>query len=95
MTNKIQSDNFTPLKDWVLVKKDFTEGKTKGGIIVVQKDEERPITGVILRVGPDAKSVKVGNKIVFHYAAGTTLEHTFEEKLSLINEKDIFGILEE
>ena len=92
--SKIQSDDFSPLKDWVLVKKDFIEGKTAGGIIIDNWKEERPTKGTILKVGPDVKYVKVGDKIVFHFGAGTTFEDTFEEKLSLINEKDIYGVIE-
>lgn len=91
---KIQSKDFTPLKDWVLIKKDFIGEKSKGGVILITKQEERPVKGTILKIGPDVKHVKTGDKVVFHYAAGTTFEDSFEEKLSLINEKDIYGILE-
>lgn len=81
-----------PLHDWILVQKEF-EQVTKSGIIKVTK-EERPTTGRVLRIGPEVTLVKVGDRIHFPYAAGTTMENG-DEKLSIIKEKDLNGVFEQ
>jgi len=81
-----------PLHDWVLVQKDFVT-TTKGGIIIGGNKEQRPTTGTVLRIGDEVTDVKVGDKIQFPYAAGTTLENG-GEKLSIIKQCDINGVFE-
>lgn len=100
-----QIAQLTPLHDWVLVKKHFKEGlKTKSGIITTSaaiskagkivdgSKEERPTLGWVLSVGGEVKDVTVGDYINFPMAAGTTFEY-LGEKVSIIKEKDINGIL--
>ena len=84
--------NFTPLRQWIFVKKDFTE-KTTSGIILPHIKEERPVTGKVISIGPEVTSIKQNDKIHFHYAAGTTFEY-LGEKVSIIHENDVSGIYE-
>ena len=81
-----------PLHDWVLVRKNYTR-VTAGGIILAPRKEERPKDGTVLNIGKKVKELIPGDKIMFHYAAGTTFEYN-GEKLSIIKECDIFGKLE-
>ena len=82
-----------PLHDWILVQKEFTT-VSKGGIIYGGNKEERPTTGKVLQIGDKVTMVKVGDRIHFPYAAGTTMEEG-TEKLSIIKEVDLNGVFEE
>lgn len=88
-----ETHTFTPLKDWILVRKSFGNQKSKSGLIKSIK-EEKPIEGVVLELGSDCKyGVSKGDRILFHYGAGTTFED-FGEKLSIIKEPDVWAILD-
>jgi co-chaperonin GroES (HSP10) len=82
-----------PLHKWMIVRKDFRE-KSAGGVFIVRKTEERPITGLILSVGSEVQSPELqpGVRILFKYAAGTTFEYE-GEKLAKIHEADVDGIV--
>ena len=92
-----------PLRDEVLVRKDAVEEKTSGGILLTEqtKQKERPMTGIILAVGPGIREhgrlvpmiLEVGQKALFHKHCGSTIDHN-GEKLSLIRQVDIFGVME-
>lgn len=90
---KIEADGFKPLNDLVLIKKEFNDGKTAGGIIISAAGEQRPQSGHVIAVGDKVEFVKPGDRVHFHWAAGTTFELN-NEQVSLLKEKDIFGILD-
>ncbi len=86
-----------PLYDHVVLAPEKEDNKTKSGIILTSKDDERPQTAKIIAVGPgkdgNALSVKVGDRVVFKSYA--TTEVTFDEKKYLIlKESDILAIVE-
>ena len=65
---------FRPLHDRVLVERVEQEEKTKGGIIIPDTAQEKPMEGKVLAVGAGQKSddgkvtpldVKKGDKILF------------------------------
>ncbi len=86
-----------PLYDHVVLEPEKEENKTKSGIILTAKDNERPQMAKVTAVGPgkegNALSVKVGDKVVFK--AYATTEITFDDKKYLIlKESDILAIVE-
>ena len=71
-----------PLFDRVVVKAIETEEKTKGGILLLAKDQEKPQMAEVIAVGPggyvDGKEVKmelkVGDKVITSKYAGTEIK---------------------
>ena len=92
---------FTPLHDRVLVKRVEQDAKTKGGIIIPDSVQEKPMEGKVISAGSGAKSedgkitpldVKAGDKILFGKWSGTEVKMNGEEYL-IMKESDIMGII--
>jgi chaperonin GroES len=92
---------FTPLHDRVLVKRMEQDTKTKGGIIIPDSVQEKPMEGKVISAGSGAKSedgkitpldVKSGDKVLFGKWSGT--EVTIDgDDLIIMKESDILGII--
>ena len=92
---------FTPLHDRVLVKRVEQDTKTKGGIIIPDSVQEKPMEGKVISAGSGAKSeegkitpldVKAGDKILFGKWSGTEVTIDGDE-LIIMKESDILGII--
>ncbi len=92
-----------PLNDRVVVRRSEEEEKSAGGIILTGSAKEKPNQGEVVAVGPGktldngqvkAVSVKPGDKVVFgRYADSNTLRDG-DEELIIMNESDIYGVIE-
>ena len=91
-----------PLADRVIVKPQPAEEKSKGGIILPDTVQEKPIEGTIIAVGPgrvteDGKevpmNVKSGDKILYGKYSGTEVSIEGEDYL-IMRESDIYGIVD-
>ena len=94
--------NLKPLHDRVLVERVSSEDKTKGGIIIPDTAQEKPMEGKVLAVGSGARNengqvvaldVKKGDKILFGKWSGTEVQIDGKELL-IMKESDIMGIIE-
>ena len=94
--------NLKPLHDRVLVERVSSEDKTKGGIIIPDTAQEKPMEGKVLAVGSGARNengqlvaldVKKGDKILFGKWSGTEVKIDGKELL-IMKESDIMGIIE-
>jgi chaperonin GroES len=94
---------FKPLHDRVVVKRVEEEQKSKGGIIIPDTAQEKPMQGEVLAVGPGARNdkgelvvpdVKAGDRVLFGKWSGTEVKLDGEELL-IMKESDIMGVLEE
>ena len=94
--------NIRPLHDRVVVRRLEEETTTAGGIVLPDSAAEKPSQGEVLAVGPgktlengDVRplDVKVGDKIIFGQYGGSTVKLEGEELL-ILNESEIFGVLE-
>lgn len=94
--------NIRPLHDRVVVRRVEEETKTAGGIFIPDNATEKPQQGEVLAVGPgktldngdvSALGVKVGDKVIFGQYGGSTIKVEGEELL-IMNESEIFGIVE-
>src|ERR671913_817724 len=92
---------FRPLHDRVAVKRVEEEQKTKGGLIIPDTAQEKPMQGEILAVGPGARDdkgdlvpmgVQVGDRVLFGKWSGTEVKLDDEEVL-IMKESDILGVL--
>lgn len=94
--------NIKPLDDRVLVKPQEAEAKTASGIILPEGAKEKPMTAVVLAVGPgklgdDGKrtpvSVKVGDVILFGKYSGTEIELEGNQHM-ILRESELLGVIE-
>ena len=94
--------NLKPLHDRVLVERVDQEDRTKGGIIIPDTAQEKPMEGKVIAVGSGARNengqlvaldVKKGDKILFGKWSGTEVKIDGKELL-IMKEYDIMGIIE-
>jgi len=93
---------FRPLHDRVLVKRVDSDTKTKGGIIIPDTAQEKPMEGKVISVGSGVRGedgklvaldVKKGDRILFGKWSGTEVKVDGEDLL-IMKESDIMGIIE-
>ena len=91
-----------PLQDRVIVKQSEAEEKTKSGILLPDAAKEKPTKGKVTAVGPgklddNGKAMEIGLRIgdTVYYGkySGTDVEID-GEKLVILREADILGVLE-
>lgn len=92
-----------PLNDRVVVRRSEEEAKSAGGIILTGSAKEKPNQGEVVAVGPgktldngDVKAValKVGDKVLFGRYADSNTFNDGDDELIIMNESDIYGVLE-
>ena len=90
-----------PLADRVIVQPMAAEEKTKGGIILPDTAQEKPIEGTVIAVGPgriteEGKEIKMnvkeGDKVLYGKYSGNEVNIEGNEYL-IMRESDIFGIV--
>lgn len=95
--------NIRPLHDRVVVRRLEEETLTAGGIVLPDSAAEKPSQGEVLAVGSGkvldngevrALDVSVGDKILFGQYGGSTVTVDGDELL-ILNESEIFGVLED
>ncbi len=91
-----------PLGDRVVVRREESEEKTTGGILLPNSAQNKPARGQIVSVGNGrllddggrgALQVKVGERVIFSSYAGETFK-VDEEELLLMREDDILAVIE-
>lgn len=92
-----------PLHDRVVVRRQEEEATSAGGIVLPGSAQEKPAQGEVIAVGNgrilqngDVKALdlKVGDKVVFGKYTSNTVDIDGEELL-IMNESEIFGVLED
>ena len=93
---------FRPLHDRVLVKRVESDAKTKGGIIIPDTAQEKPMEGKVISVGSGngdeagklvPLDVKKNDRILFGKWSGTEVKMDGKELL-IMKESDVMGIIE-
>src|ERR1044071_8676664 len=92
---------FRPLHDRVVVKRIEADQKTKGGIIIPDTAQEKPMQGEVIAVGPGGRDengklipidVKAGDRVLFGKWSGTEVKIDGHEYL-IMKESDIMGVI--
>jgi chaperonin GroES len=92
---------FRPLHDRVLVRRVEAEEKTRGGIIIPDTAQEKPMEGEVVAVGPGARGedgavqpldVKAGDRVLFGKWSGTEVKLDGED-LIIMKESDLMGVI--
>jgi chaperonin GroES len=95
------SMNSRPLHDRVLIRRVEGEEKTRGGIIIPDTAQEKPMEGTIVAAGPGARGedgkvqpldVKAGDRVLFGKWSGNEIKIDGED-LIIMKESDIMGVL--
>ena len=91
-----------PLFDRIVTEPIDAEEKTKSGIVLLAKDQEKPQMATIVAVGPgglvDGKDVKmvvkVGDKILYSKYAGS--EYKVDDKtFTVMRQSDVLAVVED
>ena len=92
-----------PLHDRVVVRRKEEEEKTAGGIVLPGSAKEKPNEGEIVAVGEGKLldngevrplGVKVGDKVIFGRYADSNTFKDGDDELIIMNESDIYGVIE-
>jgi len=59
-----------PLDDWLVIEPSDSETWTRSGLIVPAGVDAGCATGIVTAVGADAAGIELGDKVLFHKAAG-------------------------
>ena len=90
-----------PLFDRIVIEPVDTEEKTKSGIVLLAKDQEKPQMAKVIAVGPggnvDGKDVvmqvKVGDKVLYSKYAGSEFKIDGKE-VTIMRQSDVLAIVE-
>jgi chaperonin GroES len=102
-SNGVSLMKFRPLHDRVVLRRIEEDSKTKGGIIIPDTAQEKPMQGEVTAVGPGGRDesgklipieVKPGDHVLFGKWTGTEVKLDGEELL-IMKESDILGVLED
>ena len=81
-----------PLKDRVVAKKEQPREKTASGLLLPTDSKEKPAYAIVESVGPDVKSVKKGDKIIFKEYSTTDVTVDNVDYI-IVKEEDILATL--
>ena len=84
------SSPIKPLADRVVAVREKAQEKTASGLYLPDSSKEKPVTAKVVAVGPDAKAVKIGDKIVYKEYSTTELKIDNAEYL-IVKEEDILA----
>jgi chaperonin GroES len=79
-----------PLADRIVAVKEETPNKTASGILLPESAKEKSVIAKVVAVGPDVKSLKVGDRIVYKEYSTTNLKIDKEEYL-IVKEEDVLA----
>lgn len=79
-----------PLADRVVAVRELAAEKTASGLYLPDNAKEKPNTAKVEAVGPDVKSLKVGDKIVYKDYTTTELKVDGKEYL-IVKEEDVLA----
>lgn len=90
-----------PLFDRIVIEPVDTEEKTKSGIVLLAKDQEKPQMAKVIAVGPggnvDGKDVKmeinVGDKVLYSKYAGSEFKIDGKD-VTIMRQSDVLAVIE-
>lgn len=79
-----------PLGDFVVAQAEEAATKTASGLYLPDNAQEKPKTSKVVAVGPNAKQVKVGDRVVYKSYSTTEVKVEGTEYI-LVKEEDILA----
>jgi len=77
-----------PIGEMVLIAMENAPEKTDSGLLLPEEAREKMNVGLVEAVGPNAKSISVGDRVIYRQYSGTKIEWMGMDYL-LIQEEDI------
>lgn len=96
--------NLQPIGDRIIVRREESEAKSKGGILLPDNAQKKPQRGEIMAVGPGKMSIKdgsrlpmqlkVGDKVLFTSWAGDEYKDNQEKSdILVMHEEDVMAVI--
>lgn len=79
-----------PLGDYIVAQAEVAAAKTASGLYLPDNAQEKPKTAKVLAVGPAAKQLKVGDRIVYKSYTPTEVKIAGENYV-LVKEEDVLA----
>jgi chaperonin GroES len=79
-----------PLGDYVVAVNEAAKSKTASGLYLPDNAQEKPKTAKVVAVGPDAKQVKTGDRIIYKSYSNTDVKVEGEDYI-LVKEEDVLA----
>lgn len=73
-----------PLADYILAKEEVAEEKSAGGIFIVESARKKPDWVTVVAVGPEVKSIKNGDKVMYIDEYGKTKNTEIDKQTHVI-----------
>lgn len=84
------STQIKPLADRVVAQREEVQTKTTSGLYLPDNAKEKPVIAKVVAVGPDVKSLKVNDRIVYKEYSTTELKINDGEYL-IVKEEDVLA----
>jgi chaperonin GroES len=84
------SSPITPLAGRVVAVREEAQTKTASGIFLPDSSKEKPVIARVVAIGPDVKSLKIGDKIIYKEYSTTDIKIDRSEYL-IVGEEDVLG----
>ena len=81
-----------PLGDRVVAIREKAQEKTASGLYLPNQAKEKPVMAEIVAVGPDAKEITIGDKIIYKEYSTTELTINGQEYL-IVKAEDVLGVV--
>jgi chaperonin GroES len=79
-----------PLADRVVAMREEAAKQTASGLYLPDNAKEKPVMAIVRAIGPDVKTLKVGDKIVYKEYSTTELKVDGAEYL-IVKEEDVLA----
>lgn len=79
-----------PLSDYVVAQAEEAETKTASGLYIPEGAQEKPKTAKVVGVGPNAKQIKIGDRIVYKSYSNTDIKVGGKDYI-LVKEEDVLA----
>lgn len=79
-----------PLADRVVAVKEQSASRTTSGLYLPENAKEKPVMAKVVAVGPEVKTLKIGDKIVYKDYAATELKVNDIDYL-IVKEEDVLA----
>lgn len=81
-----------PLADRVVAVREEAQSKTSSGLYLPDNAKEKPVIAKVAAIGPDVKSLKVGDRIIYKEYSTTDLKVEDQEYL-IVKEEDVLATI--
>jgi len=67
----------------------------RGGVVIPQVAERKPITGIVVSVGPECRLYKLGDRVIHSRFAGHEMSVAKNETFTMMRESEVLSILKQ